>query len=191
MSDTTSISKAGATPAGGAYNARSRSTALASRGEPMVWLTGGALALCAVMVVALLAAVIVGGSKAFWPLPIYAVTALDDDGETGKPFLAMAVREESYDPSPSERLAIDAAHVAGELPKGAIDEDGRPVRRLYRVGNKDFDTPSFVWHSLWRIKATSKPEEATLLEREDWGIWQGVPTALVREVRRPLGAPPA
>ncbi|HZW08048.1 MAG TPA: ABC transporter permease subunit [Phycisphaerales bacterium] len=171
------------------YNARSRSTALASRGEPMVWLTGAALAVCAVMVVALLASVVIGGSRAFWPRPIVRVTAAADDGVVGPAFLAMAVREESYDPDPEERKQIDAAASAGTLPSGALDADGRPVRRLYRVGNRDFGEPAFVWRSLWRITAVETPVEATLLEREEWGVWQGVPKALVREVRTPLTGP--
>jgi ABC-type phosphate transport system permease subunit/ABC-type phosphate transport system auxiliary subunit len=185
MSDRPSI-PASEAKAPAAYNARSRSTALASRGEPMVWLTGGALALCAIMVVALLSAVVIGGSRTFWPKQVHLVTAASDDGEVKPAFYAMAVREESYDPSPKERLEIDAARAAGKLPPAAIDDEGRPIRRLYRVGNKDFDTPPFVWRSLWRITGDTVPAEATLLEREEWGVWQGVPKALVREVHKPL-----
>lgn len=169
-----------------AFSAKSRSTALASRGEPMVWLTGGALALCAIMVVALLAAVVVGGSKTFWPRPILSVTAADNDGLAHPAFLAMAADEESYDPSPKERAEIKAAQGTGKLPPGSLDKEGRPLRRLYRVGNKDFDTPPFVWRSVWRINSVTTLPDATLLERESWGIWMGIPKAVVHEVRKPL-----
>lgn len=186
MSDTNPIPTS--KPSAPAYNARSRSTALASRGEPMVWLTGGALALCAVMVVALLSMVVIGGSKTFWPKPIELVTAADDEGVVKPAFLGMVVREEAYDPSPKERGEIEAAKLAGALPAGAFDKEGRPLRRLYRIGNRDFGEQPFVWRSLWRIKGVETPAEATLVEREEWGVWLGVPKALVNESRERLAA---
>lgn len=152
----------------------------------MVWLTGGALALCGIMVVTLLAVVLVGGSKTFWPQPIYSVVAADDDGVMRPAFLAMVVRDEAYEPSPKERAEIDAAKAKDALPVGAINSEGKPVRRMYRAGNKDFSGAPFVWRSLWRVKSQTVAENATLLEREDWGVWIGIPTAVVREQRIPL-----
>ncbi|MEJ2720913.1 MAG: hypothetical protein P8181_07200, partial [bacterium] len=42
-------------------------TSLLAHGEPMVWLTGGALAVCLVMIVGLLGLIVVQGASTFWP----------------------------------------------------------------------------------------------------------------------------
>jgi hypothetical protein len=89
--------------AGGKWNARSRSTPLAARGEPMVWLTGGALAVCAIMVVGLLAIVLFGGLRTFWPRPIELVKLVGVGGKPGEVFLGTVVRTDSYTPDPTER----------------------------------------------------------------------------------------
>ncbi len=41
-----------------------------AQGEPLCWLMGGALALCVIMVVALLSLVVFFGASTFWPLPV-------------------------------------------------------------------------------------------------------------------------
>ncbi|MBY0308887.1 MAG: ABC transporter permease subunit [Phycisphaerales bacterium] len=173
------------------YGGRSRSTALASRGEPMVWLTGGALAVCAVMVAALLATVAVGGSRAFWPRPLVLVTASDGEGagRAAPAFLGIETEAESYEPGATERAALEAARAAGAVASGALDGQGRPVRRLYRVGNKDFGSPPFVWRSEWRTVLVERPADATLLERDAWGVWLGIPKAIVYESSAPLTGP--
>ena len=38
-----------------------------AQGEPMVWLTGGCLALCVIMITVMLAYVFFKGSSTFWP----------------------------------------------------------------------------------------------------------------------------
>ena len=50
-------------------SARRRSS-LFARGEPMVWLTGGSLVICLVMITGLLALVFSKGFGTFWPEPI-------------------------------------------------------------------------------------------------------------------------
>jgi len=51
-----------------------RETPLSARGEPMIWLTGGALVLCLVMIVGLLSMIVTHGLLTFWPRPIDRVT---------------------------------------------------------------------------------------------------------------------
>jgi phosphate transport system permease protein len=46
------------------------STSLLANGESMVWIMGGTLAVCAVMVVGLLALVVWQGGTTFWPRPV-------------------------------------------------------------------------------------------------------------------------
>ncbi len=54
--------------------AKHRETPLSARGEPMIWLTGGALVLCLVMIVGLLGMIVTHGLLTFWPRPIDRVT---------------------------------------------------------------------------------------------------------------------
>ena len=49
--------------------ARARSSLFAA-GEPMIWLTGGALVICAAMVAGLLLLVLWKGMTTFWPSPV-------------------------------------------------------------------------------------------------------------------------
>ena len=56
--------------------ARSKSSIFAA-GEPMVWLTGGSLAICALMVAGLLALVFWKGAITFWPQPVIKVETPD------------------------------------------------------------------------------------------------------------------
>jgi len=175
--------------AGGKWNARSRSTPLAARGEPMVWLTGGALAVCAIMVVGLLAIVLFGGLRTFWPRPIELVKLVGVGGKPGEVFLGTVVRTDSYTPDPTERARIKALAQAGALAPDAVDSDGLPIRRLYRVGNKEFREQPFKWVPVYQIASTSLEPSATLLERRAWGVWHGFPTATVQIVEKEVPGP--
>lgn len=62
-----------------------RRTPLSARGEPMVWLTGGALALCLVMIVGLVAMIVVNGAQTYWPRPIEKVTMASGEVFMGVP----------------------------------------------------------------------------------------------------------
>ena len=48
-----------------------------AQGEPMIWLTGGSLALCLLMIIGLLGAVLFLGLSTFRPLPVVQVELLD------------------------------------------------------------------------------------------------------------------
>lgn len=140
----------------------------------MVWLTGLCLSLCLLMIVALLGVVLFQGSRAFWPVPIDTVTLSD-----GTVLMGMPTRDESYDPSPEEKAEIAALREAGTLPVTALDEDGRPLRRLYRVGNREFGGEPFRWVPLHRVTSVERDPRATLLERQAWGVWIGTPRSLL------------
>ena len=67
-----------------------RSTPLSARGEPMIWLTGGALVVCLVMIIGLVGMIIVQGSTTFWPRPVERVTL-----HSGEVFLGVRTAEEA------------------------------------------------------------------------------------------------
>lgn len=52
-------------------------------------------------------------------------------------------------------------------------------RTLYRVGNRDLGHQPFRWVDANDISQQSKPDEAVLIERYEWGIWLGVPSKII------------
>jgi phosphate transport system permease protein len=71
-----------------------RRTPLSARGEPMVWLTGGALVVCLVMIVGLVGMIVTHGLTTFWPRPIERVTL-----NSGEVFLGVRTDEAANPPS--------------------------------------------------------------------------------------------
>ncbi|MFG0287905.1 MAG: phosphate ABC transporter permease PstA [Rhodopirellula sp. JB044] len=57
---------------------------LAARSEPMLWLHGGALVICVVMIIGLLLLVLYQGATTFWPVAITQVRTLDGDTVLGE-----------------------------------------------------------------------------------------------------------
>jgi len=165
--------------------ARARRTPLAARGEPAVWLMGSALVACVAMITGLLAVILVQGLSTFWPRPIELAVL-----RSGERVLGIPVREEPFDPAPPQREEIEKLRASGSLIAGALAPDGRPIRRQYRVGNRELGHQPFRWVNLFEVgEAPAHPLEALLLERQDWGIWIGTPESVVRVEQGPDGKP--
>ena len=126
-----------------------RRTLPSAIGEPMVWLTGGALVLCLTMITTLLAMVLINGSTTFWPAPIERVTL-----DSGEVILGIATEH--------ERVAETDA-----------------MRTLYRVGNRDIGQESFRWVEDAEIAEIETPKDALMLERQAWGVWFGIPESII------------
>lgn len=71
-----------------------RATPLSARGEPMIWLTGGALVVCLVMIIGLVGMIVTQGLTTFWPRPIERVTLT-----SGEVFLGVRTDEAADPPS--------------------------------------------------------------------------------------------
>ncbi len=83
VADTVAASPHGPGPGGG--KAFSRRTPLRARGEPMIWLTGGALVVCLVMIVGLVGMIVTQGLSTFWPRPVEMVTLASGESFVGVP----------------------------------------------------------------------------------------------------------
>lgn len=142
---------------------RERSTSLTARGEPMIWLTGGGLAVATIMIAALLLLVVINGTVTFWPKPLVKVTTTD-----GKQYLGEITRTETY------RLG---AHQLEQLPATVAEEiranDGMGARKLLRTGNYDLYGDDFKWISRHEIEESEYPREAWMFERQEWGPFIG------------------
>lgn len=162
--------------------AGSRATPLGARGEPMVWLTGLSLSVCVAMILGLLSLVVVHGSTAFIVRPIERVTLA-----SGETFLGMPMRDETYPPGAEEAEVIRSKRESEALPAGALSADGLPIRRLFRVGNREVLGQPFRWVPLHEIATAKREPSSVLLERRAWGVWVGEPSAVITQdtVTRP------
>lgn len=168
----------------------------------MVWLTGAALVVCLLLIISLLTTVVVGGASAFWPRPIELVSLRAGPGAGSggtEQFVGVPIRDEPFEAGTEEKAAAMAMKAAGTLPAGSIDDQGRLIQRLYRVGNREFNPNPFRYVPIYRIDATERREDLILAERTEWSVWLGVPTAIVldtfgtREIldERAASLPPA
>ncbi|MBD1401491.1 phosphate ABC transporter permease PstA [Pelovirga terrestris] len=146
-------------------------TSVASLGQPMVWLAGGMLALCSVMIIALILLVVVRGMATFWPGAIASYHTVDGQIVTGE-----VTRSSTYEPRPEliDTLPPEAQERARQL---LAANDGLAERVLVRTGNYELDNSHFAWVSNYTIERMEKPEWFVVMERLTWGRFYGVPTA--------------
>ena len=168
---------AGATPEDGRMRRRAgRSrvvTSTLAQGEPLLWLSGGGLVLCCVMVVGLLGLVFYEGFRTFWPQPVYEFATRGGEVHWGE-----VTRRDSFEPEPSLLADLDPvarAAVEAELAVG----DGEVARRLVRTGNFQLTSEHFNWVSDYELTSgeATRPEWAVVLERLSWGRFYGEPVA--------------
>jgi phosphate transport system permease protein len=130
---------------------------LARRGDPFVWLTGGALATAAVMILGMLALILANGLGAMWPKSLVRLQLAGGQTRMGELERREAVPL-YVDPAGGERLLI-------------------------RTGNRDVTGSDFEWVSGKEIAATGEPADATVLERLEYGPFYG----FIDGLRTPAG----
>jgi len=144
---------------------RRRRTSLLAHGEPLVWLTGGALALCLAMISGLLGLVVYQGGRTFWSRPIVRVETLDGDVHLGQ------VTKRSQTPGRDD---------GSVLPER---------RRLLRTENFELTQTHYLWVSDSQVATETRPEWAILAERYDGGPFYGIPTGLFVDGERTASEP--
>lgn len=146
-----------------------------ARGEPLVWLTGGGLAIGIVMIVALLGLVLYQGVVTLWPQPVVRIVTRD-----GRVLMGEIARTERHRPGDDafEALPADAREAARRL---VARQDGWSERRLVRIGNYELTGEHFRWVSDYEVapQGESRPEWVLLFERLTWGRFYGEPVALL------------
>ena len=160
-----------------------RATSLLSHGEPMVWLTGGALAIASLMILGLLALVLWHGLPTFWPGPLVQVQT-----HAGRTLAGEVSVTERFAPEPSVVEALPEgvrAAARSELERG----EGRTRRRMLRTGNYELSGSHFNWVSDLEIASESEPEWLVLVERLSWGRFYGTPRAITSDGARTEGEP--
>ncbi len=153
---------------------RKRGSTMVARGEPMLWLTGGALAFCLLMIGGLLAWIGAQGASTFWPLAVEKVTT-----EDGLVLVGEVTRTERLRPEPGAFAALpDAAAV--RLREELAQNEGTAQRRLLRTGNFDLAGTHFHWVNDFAVRERDQPDWAVVVERLTWGRFVGEPAAYVR-----------
>lgn len=146
-----------------------RRSSLFARGEGAVWLSGGALVLCVVMIAGLLALVIIQGGKTFWPSEIVRLDLGDGS------FVLGEVHEEDVLAPDPDTLAAMSPEARAELSAHLEQHDGGLHRRMLRTGNR---TPEireeFTLVTALDVTAESIPEWALVVERSEWGPAYGL-----------------
>ncbi len=159
-----------------------RSTPPSAFGEPPVWLMGASLAVCLGGVLLILVMTAGAGLATLWPRPVERITTRD-----GEVFLAMPMGSERYTPDQAQRQRIDA-HSEND---STGPTEGKAERFRFRLGNRDLGREPFRWVPGSEITARERPEDAVVVERDAWGVFIGVPRAVIRreEITEPISEP--
>ena len=118
------------------------------KGEPFIWTTAAALATTLLLAAVLIVVVLVNGLGVFWPSPV-AVAELHD-----------------------------GSRVMGEVIRREDVFDGEGQRIQFKIGNRDLYGLDFRWVDQADIARMSFPEDAIVLERQEYGNFYGTITSL-------------
>lgn len=135
-------------------------------GAPWVWLNGGAVAICMLMVIGLLGLIAVRGFGHFWPAAIAEVEITEQDGSR-RVVLGEKVRSQ-----------IIPAAVAKDAGYFVPDDLELMTRWLFKQGNRDQTGRDFIWETEVGMADFSYPENAYSIERREWGNFYGYPVKL-------------
>ena len=146
-----------------ARKARTRVIATAARGEPALFLLGGALAFGIVMILGFLLLVFWNGIVTFWPSPIHVATLADGSVVAGE-----QRRTEPYRVAPAQ-----LAQLPPDVQRRIRAEGGYADRTLYRTGNFDLYNDDYKWVSEFEVAKTETPPGLYFIERLEWGPFIG------------------
>ena len=133
-------------------------------GTVFIWLTGAALAACLLMIVGLAILVASRGLVAFWPDRLVELTLRD-----GKKYLVTILEREAIPSEPGK--------VSGE-------------RVQVRLANRDLYGLDFRWVPESEIASRRSPQNALLVERQEYGPFHGYLAWVSRDGQRTEGSGP-
>ena len=147
-----------------------------STGSPWVWLSAGMVSLNLVMVFGLLALIAFRGLGHFWPAEVTSFELTSKNGEP-RTLLGSVVDEEQV-------TAQRVRDTGVEVPTGVE----LVTRYLIKVGNRDVTGADFVWINDLEIVNRSVPDDALVLERDEWGNFYGFLQAVKQQDQQIAGA---
>lgn len=117
-------------------------------GVPFIWLTGGALSMCLLMIVGLVLLVLYNGMGFFWPADLRALKLQDGGQVMGQVWDRQEIPESGREGSDTYRIQV-------------------------KIGNRDVYGSDFQWIDEADIAQVSYPEDAVVFERREWGNMYG------------------
>ena len=138
-------------------------------GSPWIWLNGGAVAVCMLMVIGLLGLIAVRGFGLFWPTAVAEVVITEQDGAR-RVVLGERVRSQTIPAA----VATDAGYF---VPEGTE----LMTRWLFKQGNRDQTGRDFIWETEVGMAEFEYPENAFNIERREWGNFYGYPVSLTQD----------
>ncbi|WP_331344477.1 phosphate ABC transporter permease PstA [Cellvibrio sp. UBA7661] len=145
-----------------------RKTSWFNSGSPWIWLNGGAVAICMLMVLGLLGLIAVRGFGHFWPADILQTSVVDRDGNR-QIVMGEVVRDEIIPAS----VARDGGYT--------VAQDVELITRyLFKMGNRDVNGRDFSWFLETGMDEWQYPADAISIERREWGNFYGYPV-LIKE----------
>lgn len=150
---------------------------LAAQGEPMIWLTGGALATAILMILSLLTLIVYQGGATFWPAPVVLVKLQSDVADQTSLYMGEVTREETYSLDPALIASLpDSQRIVAE--KLLVAGDDQMRRQLLRSGNFELTGDHFHWIDDYNLESETLPEWAMVVERIELGRFYGIPRAI-------------
>lgn len=138
-------------------------------GSPWIWMNGGAVAICMIMVVGLIGLIAVRGLSHFWPSNVVQIE-MTPPGFDSYQVLGEVQRQET--------VPAAVARDAGTI----VPDDVELVTRyLIKQGNRDVTGNDFAWYADVNMDEWTWPDEVMVLERREWGDFYGFPVALVSD----------
>lgn len=147
-------------------NLTKKQTSWWKSGSPWIWLNGGAVAVCMIMVIGLLGLIAARGFGHFWPADVVQMTVTEMDGKPHT-ILGEVIREEIIPAS----VARDAGY---EIPQ----DQELVTRHLFKLGNRDVTGRDFVWYLENGMGEWEYPQDVIVIERREWGNFYGYPVAI-------------
>lgn len=144
-------------------------TSMLARGEPMLWLTGGALAIALTMIVSLVLLILVKGASTFWPAPVVQLRTYG-----GQRYLGEITEAESFRPEQSTYSEL-SPQAAEKVRQYLAEADGLAQRRMVRTENFELTGSHFHWVNDFLVLEETQPQWALVLERQIGGRFYGFP----------------
>jgi phosphate transport system permease protein len=139
-------------------------TSLLAHGEPLVWLTAGALASALLMIVGILLLVLVAGAGTFWPRSVYEIRLAD-----GRRYLGELTAAETFRLTGAQLDELAARPRA----RAAVGRRGNVSRRTQvRTGD------SFAWIDDYQVVAVRRPRWVLDIERRSGERLYAEPVAI-------------